>query len=74
MLSLAFIGGVFTNPTPIPPAAFPSSVLIALFLTVVITGYRLNQTVDGSMRTVFLYVLAFGTTYILTNQLLVAFL
>lgn len=74
MLSLAFIGGLFTNPTPTPLVAFPSSLLIALFLTVIITGYRLNQTVEGSMRTLILLVLAFGAMYVLTNQLLLAFL
>jgi hypothetical protein len=74
MLSLAFIGGVFSNQPQMPWAAFPSSVLIALFLTVIITGYRLNQTVEGSTRILILYVLAFVTTYVLTNQLLLAFL
>ncbi|MDO8125235.1 MAG: hypothetical protein Q6364_12770 [Candidatus Hermodarchaeota archaeon] len=74
MLSLAFIGGVFSNPSYSSSVTFSWPILIALFLTVIITGYRLNQTVEGSMRIVFLHILAFSCTYILTNQLLSAFL
>ena len=49
-------------------------ILLALLLTVVITGYRLKQSVGGSARTVFLSVLAFTSTYILVNQLLMSLL
>lgn len=74
MLSLAFIAGGFNYPDSGIQTPFSFSVLTALLLTVIVTGYRLNQTVEGSMRTVFLYVMAFGCTYILTSQLLFAFI
>jgi hypothetical protein len=74
MLSFAFIGAEFVHPTPGSPTAFSFSILFALFFTVIITGYRLNQTVEGSSRVIFLNILIFSCSYILTNQLLLAFL
>ncbi|MFW9934486.1 MAG: hypothetical protein ACFFDU_03005 [Candidatus Thorarchaeota archaeon] len=49
-------------------------ILIASFLTVIITGYRLNQTVSGSIRTVSINLIAFGCTFILISHLLLSFI
>ena len=74
MLSLAFIGEAIIYPISEFPGVFSLPILIALLFTVIITGYRLSQTVEGSIRTVFLNMMAFSCTFILTNQLLLAFL
>lgn len=70
LLSLAFYNGFFSDPIIDPSLPLSVQILIALFLTVVVTGYRLNQTVGGSSRTILLCAIAFGTTYVLVTHLL----
>lgn len=74
ILTLAFVEGFFSNPEISYSISFSFSILLALFLTVVITGYRLSQTVGGARRTVLLSILMFTTTYILVNRLLMTFM
>ena len=74
ILTLAFVEGFLSSPEISYSSSFSFSILLALFLTVVITGYRLSQTVGGVRHTVFLSMFAFTSTYILINHLLMAFL
>ena len=73
LLTLVFYQGLWLN-TEIPPSMLSSYILIASLLTVFITGYRLNQTVSGSLRTLSINLVAFGSTYILVSHLLLALL
>lgn len=74
ILTLAFIGGFFSSPETGYSISFSFSILSALILTVIITGYRLSQTVGGVRHTVLLSIFAFTSTYILINHLLMSFL
>ena len=48
-------------------------IFTALFFTVIVTGYRLNQTVGNSIRTTLLCVVAYLMTFSLTLNLLYLF-
>ncbi|MDO8124250.1 MAG: hypothetical protein Q6364_07720, partial [Candidatus Hermodarchaeota archaeon] len=74
MLTLAFVEGFLSSPEISYSSSFSFSILLALFLTAVITGYRLSQTVGGARHTALLSMLAFTITYILINHLLMVFL
>ncbi|MFW9830157.1 MAG: hypothetical protein ACFFD8_00010 [Candidatus Thorarchaeota archaeon] len=74
LLSFTFYSDIFSNPTINFPLSTSIQILIALLLTVIITGYRLNQTVGGSFKTILLCVIAFGSTYVLVTQLLLTLL
>ncbi len=74
ILTLAFIEGFLSSSEIGYYSSFSFSIFLALFLTVVITGYRLGQTVGGVRHTVFLSGFAFTSTYILINHLLMSFL
>jgi hypothetical protein len=73
LLTLAFIQGFWAN-IESSPSTLSFYSLIASFLTVLVTGYRLNQTVSGSLRILSINLIAFGSTYILVSHLLLAFL
>jgi hypothetical protein len=73
LLTLAFYQGFWVNLESSPPT-FSYYILIASFLTVLVTGYRLNQTVSGSLRTLSINLITFGSTYILVSHLLLALL
>ena len=73
LLTLAFYQGVWVN-TEIFPPMLSSYILITSFLTVFVTGYRLNQTVSGSLSTISINLIAFGSTYILVSHLLLTLL
>jgi hypothetical protein len=74
ILSLAFVEGFLSSPGVGNSSSFSFSILLALFLTVVITGYRLSQTVGGARNTILLSTFAFTSTYILINHLLMTLL
>ncbi len=73
LLTLAFYQGVWVS-TEIYPSSLSFYILVASFLTVTVTGFRLNQTVGGSSRTFTINLVAFGCTYILISQLLLTLL
>jgi hypothetical protein len=73
LLTLAFYQGFWVNMESSPPS-FSHYILIASFLTVLVTGYRLNQTVSGSLKTLSINLITFGSTYILISHLLLALL
>jgi hypothetical protein len=69
LLSLAFYQGAWASidgfPSPVSVSIFVASVF-----TVIITGYRLNQTVNGPLRVLFINLIAFWSTFILISHLL----
>ncbi len=69
LLSLAFYQSGWTS-----TVGFSSTssvyVVVASVSTILITGYRLNKTVDGPIRTLFINLVAFGATFILISHLL----
>ena len=71
LLTLAFYQGFWVN-IESAPSMLSNYVLIASFLTVLVTGYRLNQTVSGSLRSLSINVVAFGSIYVLVSHLLIA--
>lgn len=71
LLTYAFYYGDILNPAPLNPGSPSLQIFIALFITVIITGYRLTQTVGGTLRTVLMSITSFGSTYLLMTQLLV---
>ncbi len=73
LLSFAFYQGFWIS-SDFSPSSVPFYILIASFLTVVVTGIRLNQTVGGSLRTLSLNLLAFGCTFILISNLMLTLL
>ncbi len=73
LLTLAFFQGLWINPD-ISSSPLSLYIVIASFLTVIVTGYQLNQTVGGSLRTLSINIIAFGSTYILISRLLLALL
>ncbi len=74
ILTLAFYNGFYTTPMPGSSGSISFQIFIALFLTVIVTGYGLNQTVGGSLRTVFLSLISFTSSYLLLSQLLLTLL
>jgi hypothetical protein len=74
ILTLAFVEGFLSSPEIGYSSSFSLSILLALFLTIIITGYRLSQTVGGVRHSVLLSTFAFTSTYILINHLLMTFL
>ncbi len=70
LLTHAFYYGDISNPAPLNPSSPSLQIFIALFITVIITGYRLTQTVGGTLRTVLMAITSFGSTYLLMTQLL----
>jgi hypothetical protein len=74
ILTLAFAEGFFSGPEISFSIPYSIFIFLALFLTVIITGYRLSQTVGGSRRNVLISILAFSSTFVLMNQLLLTFL
>jgi hypothetical protein len=73
LLTLAFYQGVWVS-TETYPSSLSFYIVVASFLTVIVTGFRLNQTVGGSSRTLSINLVAFGCTYILISQLLLSLL
>lgn len=73
LLSFAFYQGLWIS-SDFSLSSVPFYILIASFITVVVTGVRLNQTVGGSLRTLSLNLLAFGCTFILISQLMLTLL
>ncbi len=73
LLTLAFYQGLWFS-TEIFPSSLSFYILIASFLTVIVTGYSFNQTVGGSLRTLSLNLVAFGSIYILISNLLLLLL
>jgi hypothetical protein len=73
LLSFAFYQGLWIS-SDLALSSMPFYILTASFLTVVVTGFRLNQTVGGSLRTLSLNLLAFGCTFILISQLMLSLL
>jgi hypothetical protein len=70
ILTFAFYEGLFSNTALTYPAAIAVQIFVASLLTVVVTGYRLNQTVGGSRRIVLLCIISFSCTYVLIAHLL----
>lgn len=70
LLSLAFFQAGWTSTGSFPPT-FSVYIFVASICTVLITGYRLNQTVNGPIRTLFINLVAFGTTFVLISHLLI---
>jgi hypothetical protein len=73
LLSFAFYQGLWIS-SDFSLSSAPFYILIASFITVVVTGVRLNQTVGGSLRTLSLNLLAFGCTFILISHLMLTLL
>jgi hypothetical protein len=73
LLTLAFYQGLWST-SIIPSPSLSLYILVASFLTVVVTGYNLNQTVNGSMRMLSINLIGFGSTYILISHLLLTLL
>jgi hypothetical protein len=71
LLSLTFYQGGWMSTGVFPPT-ISVYIIVASICTVLITGYRLNQTVDGPLRTLFINLIAFGTTFMLISHLLIA--
>ncbi len=74
LLTLAFYQGIWTESLTTFSLSLSIQILIAALLTVIVTGYRLTQTVTGSPRTIIFSIIAFGSTYILANHLLLTLL
>ena len=70
ILTFAFYEGLFSSSVLVYPTMIAIQFFLASLLTVIVTGYRLNQTVGGSLRIVLLCLVSFGCTYILVTHLL----
>ena len=70
LLSFAFYEGLFSSAVLVYPITIAVQIFLASLLTVIVTGYRLNQTVSGSLRIVILCLISFGCTYVLVAHLL----
>ena len=70
ILTFAFYEGLFSSSVLVYPTTIAIQFFLASLLTVIVTGYRLNQTVGGSLRIVLLCLVSFGCTYILVAHLL----
>jgi hypothetical protein len=72
VLAITFDGsfsfGLFSS----PPISLVLQIAITLFLTSIVSSYRLTQIVGSSSRILVLCTLAFTTTFIFTQNLLVA--
>lgn len=73
LLTLAFYQSLWTASIILHPS-LSFYILIASFLTVVVTGYNLNQTVNGPMRILSINLVSFGAIYILVSHLLLTLL
>ncbi|MFX1318965.1 MAG: hypothetical protein ACFE9D_03595 [Promethearchaeota archaeon] len=69
LLSLTFYQGGW-NSTIDFSSRFSVYVVVASIFTILITGYRLNKTVDGPIRSLVVNLVAFGTTFIFISHLL----
>lgn len=72
ILAITFDGSVSFNLFSSPPISLILQIAITLFLTSIVSSYRLTQVVGSSSRTLVLCALAFTTTFIFTQNLLVA--
>ncbi len=70
ILTFAFYEDLFSSSVLVYPTTIAIQIFLASLLTVIVTGYRLNQTVGGSLRIVLLCLASFGCTYVLVAHLL----
>lgn|GEM_PF-3280806 len=73
LLTLTFYQGLWAS-TEVFASSHSFYILIASFLTVIVTGYHLNKTVSGTLRTISINLIAFGITYIFMSNLLLMLL
>lgn len=70
LLTFAFTDFNLINQFQKIPITYSMNILMTLLLTVMVLSYRLTQAVGNSSRTLFLCVLIFIMTYVLTTNLL----
>lgn len=70
ILTFAFYDELFSRSVLIYPTTIAIQIFLTSLLTVIVTGYRLNQTVGGSLRIALLCLVSFGCTYVLVAHLL----
>lgn len=71
ILAIAFNGSISFNLFSNPPISLTLQIAATLFLTSIVSSYRLTQIVGSSSRILILCTLAFITTFVFTQNLLI---
>lgn len=70
ILAITFSSSISFDLFSKPPISLTLQIAVTLFLTSIVSSYRLTQVVGSSSRTLILCTLAFITTFVLTQNLL----
>ncbi|MFX1474522.1 MAG: hypothetical protein ACFFCO_03450 [Promethearchaeota archaeon] len=70
ILAITFSSSISFHLFSKPPISMTLQIAVTLFLTSIVSSYRLTQVVGSSSRTLTLCTLAFITTFVLTQNLL----
>jgi hypothetical protein len=73
ILAITFSGPISFSLFSKPPISMTLQIALTLFLTSIVSSYRLTQVVGSSSRTLTLCTIAFVMTFVLTQNLLTAF-